>query len=137
MVKQRLHLVALVVAALLEASSLGACRKSAAENPWAGVSGPMREKARRFYQARCESCHGKTGAGDGPQAQKSNPPPRSFHVEGWQRSVSDAQIEASIVGGGAAIGKSVVMPPNPDLARRPKLVHAMRAYVRHLASNKP
>ena len=113
------------------------CRKSAADNPWAGIAGPTREKARRLYQARCESCHGKSGAGDGPEAHKSNPRPRSFHVEGWQKSVTDAEIEKSIIGGGAAIGKSVVMPPNPDLAVKPELVEAMRAYVRHLADGKP
>jgi mono/diheme cytochrome c family protein len=126
-----------LLALILLVGSASGCRKSAADNPWAGVSGPMREKARRFYEARCENCHGKTGAGDGPEAKKSNPPPRSFHVEGWQRNVTNAQIEKSIVGGGAAIGKSVVMPPNPDLADRPELVRAMRAYVRHLASKKP
>lgn len=133
----KLGSLSLLAGALLVALALGGCRKSAAENPWAGISGPAREKARRFYEARCESCHGKTGAGDGPEAHKSNPRPRSFHVEGWQRSVSNAQIEKSIVGGGAAIGKSVVMPPNPDLADRPALVRAMRAYVRHLASKRP
>ncbi len=32
-----------------------------------------------LYQAHCSSCHGATGAGDGPQAAGLEPPPRNFH----------------------------------------------------------
>ncbi len=111
------------------------CSKQGGD-PWAGISDRMRKKAKRVYGARCENCHGKTGAGDGPEAHKCNPLPRSFHIKGWQNIVTNAEIERSIIGGGIAIGKSVIMPPNPDLRDRPKLVRAMRAYVRALANAK-
>lgn len=113
------------------AATAGGCRS----DPWKGISAAQKESARRAYEARCLSCHGKTGAGDGPGAKECNPRPRSFLVSGWQSSVTDSQIEFSIVGGGAAIGKSVIMPPNPDLRDRPELVRALRAYVRWLANH--
>ncbi|MBW2731273.1 MAG: cytochrome c [Deltaproteobacteria bacterium] len=113
--------------------ALGACNNSEIEGDvWRGISAKLRTKAKRIYEVRCANCHGDTGAGDGPDANKTNPPPRSFRDMKWQKSISNATIEKSILGGGAATGKSVKMPPNPDLRDRLELVEAMRAYVRSL-----
>jgi len=103
------------------------------DDPFSGISKPMRERARLIYEARCLGCHGKTGAADGPDADKCNPKVRSFKSGGWNGIVTNKQIELSIVGGGAAIGKSVQMPPNPDLRDKPELIRAIRAHVRSLA----
>jgi hypothetical protein len=62
-----------------------------------------------------------------------NPKPRSFGDAEWQKSVTDAQIEQAILGGGPAIGKSPLMPPNPDLSAKADVVKALRAMVRGFA----
>lgn len=37
----------------------------------------------------------------------------------WQASVKDDDLRKVIVKGGAAAGKSALMPPNPDLEAKP------------------
>lgn len=39
------------------------------------------EKGRDFYMQNCFTCHGVTGAGDGPRAYFINPMPRDFLLE--------------------------------------------------------
>lgn len=130
--RQPLPLPGLLLCAIFLMAA-GCDEKSGAQGDvWKGVSAERRKKAKRVYEVRCAPCHGETGAGDGPEAKKTNPPPRSFHDAKWQKAITNATIEKSILGGGAATGKSVVMPPNPDLRDRPKLVEALRAYVRSL-----
>ena len=45
-----------------------------------GLKGDM-EKGRDFYMQNCYTCHGVTGAGDGPRAYFINPVPRDFLAE--------------------------------------------------------
>ena len=40
---------------------------------------PDLARGRTLYIAHCASCHGPTGAGDGPQAEGLEPAPRNFH----------------------------------------------------------
>jgi hypothetical protein len=47
--------------------------------------------------------------------------------------VKDDYIESIIKFGGAAVGKSPGMPPNPDLVPKAELVRALRQHVRGLA----
>jgi hypothetical protein len=44
--------------------------------------------------------------------------------------VTDDQIRETIVKGGAAVGKSPLMAPNPDLADKPAVVDALVKKVR-------
>ena len=67
------------------------------------------------YRARCSTCHGIGGKGDGAAAASLNPKPRSFTDPTWQASVTDEHIKKVIVGGGQAVGKSALMTANPDL----------------------
>jgi len=87
-------------------------------------------EARELYQTRCTPCHGASGRGDGAAAPNLVPRPRDFHDPAWQRGATDAAIEAIIKRGGHAMGKSPMMPPNPDLDDAK--VRALRAYVREL-----
>ena len=87
-------------------------------------------EARQIFAGRCAVCHGATGIGDGAGAAALNPRPRNFHDATWQASVTDAQIENIIRVGGAAVGKSSAMPPNPDLVSKPEVVAALRAMIR-------
>jgi mono/diheme cytochrome c family protein len=45
-----------------------------------GLKGDI-EKGRDFYMQNCYTCHGVTGAGDGPRAYFINPVPRDFLLE--------------------------------------------------------
>src|SRR5206468_2612658 len=48
------------------------------------------------FAARCASCHGARGAGDGPAASSLKPPPRNFADAAWSRTHTDADIAAVI-----------------------------------------
>ncbi len=87
-------------------------------------------EARTVFETRCVVCHGNHGAGDGPGAAALNPKPRAFADASWQASVSDEQIKKTIVEGGAAVGKSVAMAPNPDLKDKPEALSALVKIVR-------
>jgi len=83
-----------------------------------------------LYARRCASCHGEDGLGDGPAAAALDPKPASFADPAWQRGIEDEGIDRAIVEGGAALGKSPLMPPNPDLADDPDTVAAIRELIR-------
>ena len=88
------------------------------------------DEAKALAQNRCASCHGAGGKGDGPNAATLPVKPRDLSQKEWQKSVSDAQIRAVIVKGGAGVGKSILMPPNPDLEAKPEVVDALVKLVR-------
>jgi mono/diheme cytochrome c family protein len=90
-------------------------------------------EAKDIFATRCSTCHGPQGKGDGPAGVALNPKPRDFADPAWQKSVTDEHIEKIIVGGGPAVGKSPLMPPNPDLASKPDVVKALTAYIRGLS----
>ena len=94
------------------------------------VTGDDRTAATRIFETRCATCHGKDARGDGPGAGALNPKPRNFHDLEWQAATSDSVIETAIVYGGAAVGKSAAMVPNPDLQSKPGVVAALRDLVR-------
>jgi mono/diheme cytochrome c family protein len=86
------------------------------------------------WQNLCSTCHGLTGKGDGPAGSALNPKPRDFSSAEWQASVTDEHIEKTIREGGQAVGLSMLMPANPDLASKPDVIKALRAHVRSLAA---
>jgi mono/diheme cytochrome c family protein len=94
------------------------------------VSDTDRVAAANLFAERCAQCHGANGAGDGPAAKALQPQPRNFHDPGWQSSVTDEQITKIIRFGGPAIGKSPVMPGNPDLVERGAVVASLTARLR-------
>lgn len=100
---------------------LGACAPS-----------PADQSGQALYAARCASCHGATGAGDGPAAAAQNPKPRDLRQPAWQDAVDDAHLRQAIVGGGAAVQKAATMPPQPDLADHPEALARLVAHVRTL-----
>ncbi len=94
----------------------------------AGKIDPAAAKA--MYESRCGACHGANGKGDGAGAAALNPKPRNYTDKAWQASVTDEQIRKTIVYGGAAVGKSPVMPASPDLDAKPEVVDGLVAIVR-------
>jgi mono/diheme cytochrome c family protein len=66
----------------------------------------------KIFADRCARCHGKNGAGDGPDLAKLHP---SSSPVNWTRSVvmqkwSDQEIVDIITKGGKAVNSSPVMP---------------------------
>ena len=72
-------------------------------------------EAKKIFKANCVVCHGDHGAGDGPGAAALEPKPRAFSDAAWQDSVTDEHLAKVIRDGGAAVGKSPIMPGNPQL----------------------
>jgi mono/diheme cytochrome c family protein len=97
------------------------------------VDAAARDEARQIFATRCFTCHGPEGAGDGPGSVGLTPPPRNFQDSAWQASVSDEHLSQIIVYGGAAVGKSPMMPGNPDLSGKPAVVAALVEHIRSLA----
>ena len=91
-----------------------------------------RAEAKDLFGTRCTVCHGPQGEGNGPASSGLTPRPRNFADKAWQVGVTDEHIEKIIQYGGAAVGKSAAMPPNPDLLPKPAVVKGLRAYIRNL-----
>ena len=86
----------------------------------------------KIFQARCFVCHGRGGKGDGPSATGLAEKPQDLTDANWQRTTTDDRIRSVIQGGGAAIGKTGAMPPNPDLTQ--EQIKGLVAFVRSLAA---
>jgi cytochrome c553 len=88
------------------------------------------EEARNTFNTLCSTCHGQSGKGDGIAAASLDPKPRNYTDKAWQASITDEQIKNTIVKGGAAVGKSALMPPNPQLESKPEVVNELVKIVR-------
>jgi mono/diheme cytochrome c family protein len=115
----------------LLALAAGACsKKSSAATSSSWPHDPAHDQAAQIFTERCSACHGPSGDGTGPAGAALNPHPRNFHDKAWQGTVTDGHIEQIIQQGGAAVGKSPLMPPNPDLVGKTDVVTALREKVR-------
>ncbi len=90
-------------------------------------------EAKKIFKMQCAQCHGVSGRGDGVAAATLTPKPRNYTDRKWQESVTDKEIGEIIVKGGAAMGKSVLMPPNPQLGKKPEIVEGLVKVVRSFA----
>jgi cytochrome c553 len=87
-------------------------------------------EARHTFQTICATCHGPDGKGNGQAAAALNPKPRNYTDKAWQASVTDDDIRKIILGGGAAVGKSPVMPAQVQLRDKPEVVDELVKIVR-------
>lgn len=87
-------------------------------------------EAKEIFNSRCATCHGPNGDGKGPASAALNPKPRNYHDKEWQKSVTDEQLKKTITYGGAAVGKSPIMPGSPDLDSKPEVVEGLVRIVR-------
>jgi cytochrome c551/c552 len=90
--------------------------------------------AQALFNERCVVCHGSDGRGNGPASGALNPKPRNYTDTAWQGSVSDDQLRKTIKLGGAAVGKSPLMPASPDLDDKPEVVEGLVRIVRKFGS---
>jgi mono/diheme cytochrome c family protein len=92
-------------------------------------------QAKEVFNSRCATCHGSQGLGDGPGAVALNPKPRNYHDRTWQTKVTDADIRKTITYGGAAVGKSPMMPASPDLEAKPEVIEGLVRIVREFGKS--
>ena len=83
-----------------------------------------------MYGRVCAACHGVNGMGDGPGAASLNPRPRNYTDAAWQASITDQQIKDIILKGGQAMGKSAMMPAQPQLASQPEVLDGLVKIIR-------
>jgi uncharacterized membrane protein len=112
-------------------SSLGA-PTAPAPAPADGAASAADTSAHATFAARCATCHGEQGHGDGPAAKALNPPPQDLGDPAWHDGITDEVLAEVIRRGGAVRGKSVAMPANPDLAADEARLAALVAHVRSL-----
>lgn len=126
--------VAPAALALFFLASLAACGKDqeadAAKLMGVAVTPQDRIAANEIFSSRCAVCHGPMGAGDGSAAATLIPKPRRFQDHDWQASISNDHINTVIRLGGPAVGKSPLMPANPDLEDRKGVVAALTGRIR-------
>ena len=89
------------------------------------------EAGGRLYQTRCAPCHGPDGKAATPTAQALNPKPRDHTDGAYMNQLSQDHLMKVIKSGGPAVGKSPIMPPNPDL--NDQQIDDIIAFVRTLA----
>lgn len=99
-----------------------------------GGSADPEESARMLYSQRCASCHGHDGRGRGPLASSLPVKPRAFTSASWQGAISDEHLEQVILRGGESVGRSALMPPNPDLASDRPVLEALVGIIRGFKS---
>lgn len=130
------HLLLTLTGVIVLAAAAPACGKKESTGQQAGAAVTNNTAAvdmttaNTIYQERCSACHGAGGRGDGPGSATLTPKPRNYTDTGWQASVTDEQIRKTIVMGGAAVGKSPMMPASPDLDSKPEVVEGLVKIVR-------
>ena len=87
-------------------------------------------EADKIFAERCTTCHGASGAGDGPASAGLVPKPRNLQDPEWQTSVTDEHIEKIVMYGGAAVGKSAMMPAQPQLKGKEDVLNGLVEIVR-------
>jgi mono/diheme cytochrome c family protein len=69
----------------------------------------LEAQGHRLFVARCATCHGASGRGDGQNAYNLVPPPPDFRESLAKLSVADRR--RVVEGGTAALGRSPLCPP--------------------------
>jgi len=99
-------------AALAEAPTalvLGGADEESGETDGGEVAGV--ERGGMLYARNCASCHGATGAGDGPVAKSLVPQPARHDDGAYMNVLSNEHLTKVITEGGASVGKSSMMAP--------------------------
>jgi mono/diheme cytochrome c family protein len=88
-------------------------------------------RGKDVYTNYCGGCHGPTGKGDGPAAAALNPKPADFTNKAHMAGLKDQYLFDLVQKGGAAVGKSPLMPPWSSLKEGE--IWDVIAYVKSLA----
>ncbi len=104
-------------------------------------SGPRRAQpgggtqAEKMFATVCATCHGMDGSGKGPAADALNPKPRNYTDATWQASVTDDQLKDIILKGGQGVGKSPMMPGQPQLKDQPEVLDGLVQIIRKFGAH--
>jgi len=69
------------------------------------------ENGKTLFTKYCGSCHGPNGKGDTPVAAALNPKPKDLTDKKYMAGLKDDYLFNLIQKGGAAVGKSPLIPP--------------------------
>jgi cytochrome c553 len=97
------------------------------------TAGAISEKAQQMFGTMCATCHGADGSGNGPAAESLSVKPRNYTDAAWQASISDEELKQTIVLGGQGVGKSPLMPGNPQLKDEPETLDGLVRIIRGFA----
>jgi mono/diheme cytochrome c family protein len=117
-----------LVTVLAAAALLGVWRA-----PARGASQGDPKAGKEQYEKLCAVCHGPTGKGDGQGLRGMPVHPKSFSDAAALRNVTDQALFDTIQKGGAATGKSPMMPPFGGQLKEGQ-VRDLVAYLRSLAA---
>jgi mono/diheme cytochrome c family protein len=103
--------------------------------PSADPAQPGVSEGQHYYTARCASCHGENGRGDGPAVigLKLTHKPADYTNPESLKTISDEDIRNIILYGGGGVGKSIDMPSFGDLQGRNGLLDELTAIIRGFA----
>lgn len=114
-----------------------AVKKPAGQAPQGGAAEPgpgqAQEQAQKMFMTVCATCHGADGSGNGPAAESLSVKPRNYTDPAWQESVTDDELKKIILEGGQAVGKSPLMPGNPQLRDQPEVLDGLVQIIRGFA----
>ncbi len=79
--------------------------------PDLGLAQGNAEKGKALFVQYCGACHGPSGKGDGAAAAALNPKPRDLTDKAYVAGLKDDYLFTLIQKGGAAVGKSPLIPP--------------------------
>jgi cytochrome c553 len=94
------------------------------------TSGGVSERAQNMFMTVCATCHGADGTGTGPAAETLTTKPRNYTDAAWQSSVTDDDVRNIILKGGQGVGKSPLMPGNPQLKEDPETLEGLLKIIR-------
>lgn len=87
-------------------------------------------KGKEKYDSVCATCHGPTGKGDGVAAAALDPKPRDLSDASYVSGLTNEYMTKVIKGGGAAVGKSPIMPAWEGILT-PDDIQNVIAYIRN------
>lgn len=79
-------------------------------SPYALAAEGNAEAGKQMFMTVCASCHGESGGGDGIASAALDPKPRDLSDAEYLSTLTDEYLFEVITKGGAAVGKSVMMP---------------------------
>jgi mono/diheme cytochrome c family protein len=88
-------------------------------------------KGKEIFTTQCAACHGNSAKGDGPTATAMGMKLPDLSNKAYLDKLGDQHLKKVIREGGAAVGKSPMMPPFGSLGD--KDVEDVIAYIRSLA----
>ena len=131
--RDRLKRLAPRLAGAVASAQASPTAKRLAPQPEAGASSAaVVRPAPELYVQNCSSCHGPTGAGDGPLSATLVPKPAK-HADGvYMNALSNDHLFKVVKEGGQSIGKSAMMA-SWGASISDEEIHGLVAFMRTLA----